>query len=170
MSHQSEDEVYGRTLIRICQFFNIMAAVLLFFLMMLGSADVIGRYLLNAPIIGTMERGQILLALIVFFSWGYTQMKKGHVRVELFINHFPARTRMVTELVTTSLTLLFFILIVWQSTIMAIETHKTGEVAYVIHWPMAPFQLMVPVGGIFVCLVLIMEMIQIIRRLRGGAS
>ena len=168
MSGQSADEVYGKTLIRICKIFNVIAAVLLFFLMVLGSADVIGRYLFDAPIIGTMERGQILLALVVFFSWGYTQIKKGHIRVELFINRFPSRIRMIAELMTTSLSLVFFILIVWQSTVIALETYKTGEVVYVIHWPVAPFQLMVPVGGFFLCLVFIMEMVQIIRRLKGG--
>jgi len=52
--------------------------------------------------------------------------------------------------------------------VIALETYKTGEVVYVIHWPVAPFQLMVPVGGFFLCLVFIMEMVQIIRRLKGG--
>ena len=64
--------------------------------------------------------------------------------------------------------LIFFILIVWQSTVMAFETQKTGEVIYVIHWPMAPFQLLVPIGGIFLCLVLVTEMIQYIRQIQRG--
>jgi len=151
----------------ICKIFNAIAAGMLFLLMVLGAADVIGRYLFNAPINGTMERGQILLGLMVFLSWGYTQIKKGHVNVELFIMKFPPRLQAITNCVTTVLMLLFMILIVWQSTLAAIETHKVKEVIYVIHWPLAPFMLFVPLGGIFLCLVLIMEVMQYFVRIKG---
>ena len=146
--------------------FNAVAAVLLFLLMLAGAADVLGRYLFNAPIHGTMERGQLMLALMVFLSWGYTQIKKGHVNVELFITLFPPRLRLITDLFTTLVTLGLCILIVWQSTIMAIETHRSGEVVFVIHWPLAPFQLIVPLGGIVMCLVLITEIIQFVYKLK----
>ena len=146
--------------------FNAVAAGLLFLLMIAGAADVIGRYLFNAPIHGTMERGQLILALMVFLSWGYTQIKKGHVNVELFITRFPPRLRLITDLFTTLVTLGLCILIVWQSTIMAIETHRSGEVVFVIHWPLAPFQLIVPLGGIVMCLVLITEIIQFVYKLK----
>ena len=107
-----------------------------------------------------------MLGLMVFLSWGYTQIKKGHVNVELFILHFPPRLRLITDIVTTLLTLCLCIIIVWQSTLMAIETHQSGEVVYVIHWPLAPFQLMVPLGGILMCLVLVMEVIQFVYQLK----
>lgn len=146
--------------------FNAVAAGLLFLLMLAGAADVIGRYLFNAPINGTMERGQLMMALMIFLSWGHTQIKKGHVNVELFILHFPPGLRLITNLFTTLATLGLCILIVWQSTIMAIKTHQSGEVVYVIHWPLAPFQFIVPLGGILLCLVLVMEIIQFVHQLK----
>ena len=91
--------------------FNSVAACLLFLLMIAGPADVLGRYLLNAPINGTMERGQLILALMVFLSWGHTQLKRGHVSVELFISRFPTRLRILSEIVTTLITLFMFILV-----------------------------------------------------------
>ena len=152
---------------KICKIFNAVAAGMLFLLMVLGATDVIGRYLFNAPINGTMERGQILLGLMVFLSWGYTQIKKGHVNVELFVMKFPPRLRSITNFITTLLMLLFMILIVWQSTLAAIDTHNVKEVIYVIHWPLAPFMLFVPIGGIFLCLVLMMELMQHFVRIKG---
>ncbi|MFH1488376.1 MAG: TRAP transporter small permease [Pseudomonadota bacterium] len=146
--------------------FNSVGAGILFLLMAAGAADVIGRYLFNAPINGTMERGELMLALMVFLSWGLTQIKKGHVGVELFISHFPPRLRNITELSTSLITLILFIAIVWRSALMAIETHRSGEVVYVIHWPLTPFQLFVPLGGIIMCLVLIVEIVQSIQRLK----
>jgi len=148
-----------------CNVFNVIAAIMLFILMIQGTADVIGRYLLKTPIIGTMERGQVLLGLMVFLSWGHTQIKKGHVSVELFVSRFSPRMQSITNFSTTFLTFLFFVLIIWRSTIEAVETHEAGRVIYVIHWPLAPFQLVVPIGGIFLCLVLILEMIQYVSQI-----
>ena len=79
---------------------------------------------------------------------------------------FPPRLRLITELFTTLVTLGLCILIVWQATIMAIETHQSGELVYVIHWPLAPFQLSVPLGGILLCLVLVMDLIQFVFQLK----
>ncbi|MFH1488921.1 MAG: TRAP transporter small permease [Pseudomonadota bacterium] len=145
---------------------NSIGAGILFLLMAAGAADVIGRYLFNAPINGTIERSELMLGLMVFLSWGYTQIKKGHVNVELFVNHFPARLRSITEVTTGLITLILFIIIVWRSALMAIETQRSGEVVYVIHWPLTPFQLFVPLGGMIMCLVLIVEVIQSIQRLK----
>ena len=158
---------FEKFVLRISSIFNTVAACLLFLLMIAGSADVLGRYLFNAPINGTMERGQLMLAMMVVLSWGYTQIKKGHVSVALFVAQFPPRLRSLSELSTSVVTLALFILIVWQSAIMALETHQSGEVVYVIHWPLAPFQLFVPLGGVVFCLVLILEIIRNVRQLKG---
>lgn len=158
---------FERKVHHVCRVSNAIAAALLFLLMVLGAADVIARYLLDAPIIGTLERGQIILALMVFLSWGYTQIKKGHVSVELFISKFPPRIGAVTNFVTTLFMLVFTILIVWQSALMAIETHNSGERIYVIDWPLAPFQFSVAIGGVFLCLAFIMDVIQCLHQMKG---
>lgn len=168
MPARNKLRIFEKIINNINGIFNTIAAVMLFLLMVQGTADVVGRYLFNSPISGTMERGQVLLALMVFLSWGYTQIKKGHVSVELFILKFPPRVRAVTNLATTFLTFVFFVLIVWQATLAAMGTHKAGEVIYVIHWPLAPFQLFVPLGAIFLCLVLILEMIQYLHQIKEG--
>jgi TRAP-type C4-dicarboxylate transport system permease small subunit len=155
---------FERIVNRACKGLNVVATALLFLLMIQGAADVIARYFFNAPIIGTMERGQVLMALMVFFGWGYTQIQKGHVTVELFITRFPPRARAITNFITTVLSLILFVLIVWQGTVAAIDTHKAGELIYVIHWPLAPFQLVVPLGAFFLCLILILELVKSISR------
>jgi TRAP-type transport system small permease protein len=152
---------------KICRVFDVVAAAMLFVLMVQNGADVIGRYFFNAPMVGANERGQLLLGMMVFLSWGYTQIKKGHVTVDLFLMKFSPRVQSGVNLATTFLTFLFFALVVWQGTIAAWKTHVSGEVVYVIHWPLAPFQFFAPLGALFVCLVLILEMIQHYSKLAG---
>ena len=64
---------------------------LLFFMMALGTCDVLGRYLFNKPILGTFEIFEILLPAIVLLGLGYTQESNAHVRVEIFVSRtvFP---------------------------------------------------------------------------------
>lgn len=147
---------------------NVIAMGLLFLLMVQGAADVIGRYIFNRPIMGTMERGSVLLALMVFLAWGYTQIVKGHVNVTFFLSRFSPRARATVNFATTFLVLLFFGLIVWQAIITAQLYHEGGRLIYVIHWPLAPFQLVVSLSAFILCLVLIMEMVQFLFQMKRG--
>ena len=53
-------------------------------MMMLTFADVIGRYLLAAPIFGASEMISALLALAIFSGLGVTNARDEHIVVELF--------------------------------------------------------------------------------------
>ena len=147
---------------------NVIAMVLLFLLMVQGAADVIGRYIFNRPIMGTMERGSVLLALMVFLAWGYTQIAKGHVNVSFFLLRCSPRAQATANFATSLLLLIFFGLIVWQAIITAQRYHEGGRLIYVVHWPLAPFQLLVSVSAFVFCLVLIMEMVQFLFQMKRG--
>lgn len=153
-------QLFEKAIRKVNQVFNSIAVILLFILMVQGGADVIGRYLFDMPIIGTMERGQVFLGVMVLLSWGYTQIQKGHVSVDFFIAQLSERKRAIIHFVTTFMVLLLFGLIVWQGSVIARLYYEGGRIIYVIHWPLALFQLFVPLSAFFVCLVLIMEMIQ----------
>jgi TRAP-type C4-dicarboxylate transport system permease small subunit len=149
---------------------NILNAVgvgMLFVLMLQGATDVIGRYLFNKPIIGTMERGQVLLALMVFFGWGYTQIAKAHVNVDLFLRRFRPRAQAVVNFATTFMALALFIVIGWQAVVTANRYNEAGELIYVIHWPLGPFQLFVSLGALVLCLVFVLELVQFFLQIKG---
>jgi len=133
---------------------------MLFVLMLLGAADVIGRYIFNMPIIGTQEIGTALLGLMVFFSLGSTQIAKAHVNVDLFVLRFPPRARAIADLVTTFLALILFSLIAWQAAVTGKYFQEAGRLIYVIHWPLAPFQFIVSFVSLVLCVVFLMQMIE----------
>ena len=142
---------------------SILSAIgvgMLFVLMLIGAADVIGRYLLNKPIIGAQEVGTLLLAVMVFFSWGSTQIAKAHVNIDLFTLHFPPRVRAIVDFVNTFLSVILFALIAWRAAVTGKEFGEAGRLVYVIHWPLAPFQFVVSFVALLLCLVLIIQMIE----------
>ncbi|GAJ22377.1 unnamed protein product, partial [marine sediment metagenome] len=97
------------------------------------------------------------------------QTAKAHVSVDLFIRRLPPRARAISDLATTFLALVLFSLIAWQGVVTAKLYHDAGRLIYVIHWPLAPFQLFVSLGALVLCLVFIMEMIQLFRQMKGGS-
>ena len=93
-----------------------IACVVFLLLMLIGASDVIGRYVFNHPIKGTLEFSQIMIAVIVFMSWGYVQRERGHVRLDFVINRFSPRARQITDITTSFVSLCIFGLIVWHYT------------------------------------------------------
>lgn len=145
---------------------NYISWAMLFVLMVLGSVDVIGRYLLNKPLKGTMETSELLLAGIVFFSWAATQAAKEHTSVDLVFNHFPKRVKLILNFITSCMAVVLFGLIAWQGALVARQLYQAGRLVYTVEIPLAPFQLFVPIGATAMCLVLIVQTIQAFQQMR----
>ncbi|MCG8638141.1 MAG: TRAP transporter small permease [Desulfobacterales bacterium] len=77
-----------------------LQGILVFGLMVMVMAEVLARYLLNAPLSIAEELGGYILVSVTFMGLGYTWKEKGHVRVELLVNLLPesirARLRFLT--------------------------------------------------------------------------
>ncbi len=76
---------YGRLL----RGFGLVSALATFLMMLLVVANVLGRYLFNAPLTGTLEFTESLLVLIIFLSVALTQYDGGHIRVTLLTRRLP---------------------------------------------------------------------------------
>jgi TRAP-type C4-dicarboxylate transport system permease small subunit len=144
-----------------------VCASLLFFMMALGTVDVLGRYLFNKPILGTLEIFEILLPAIVLLGLGYTQENRAHVRMELLVSHLSFRTQTVLSLLMNGCALLISVLILWRGLLLAIGYWRTGRTIPTIEVPMFLPQLLVPLAALILSLVLIVQMLQGITEFRG---
>ncbi len=140
--------------------------VLLFFMMILGTADVIGRYIFNRPILGTFEIFEIILPAIVLLGLGYTQENRAHVRMEILISRFSLRTQTFLNLITNGCALFISILILWRGWVLTIGYWHMGRTIPTIEIPMFLPQLLVPLGALLLSLVIIIQMLQNIGQLR----
>lgn len=85
-----------------------VAGATLFGMMLLTTADVGGRYFFNAPILGTVELTQQMLAALVFLSLPVVCWRQEHVSIDLLDAIFPVKFIWVREvlvnlIVTTAL-------------------------------------------------------------------
>jgi len=139
---------------------------MLLIMMLLGTADVVGRYLFNSPIIGTIEIFEILLPIISLLGLAYTQKEKGHIRVDLLYSRFPHRPQAVIGLGITIWSIILFILIAWQGTMTAISYWEQDRLISNIHVPIYLIQLLVPLGAVALCLVLVIDLIYFVIDIR----
>ena len=137
-------------------------------LMFIGAGDVLGRYLLNKPIRGTMELSEIMMGGIVLLSWAYTQRNKGHVAVELFISHYSPRIRSIVNFLTLVLCFVLFAVITQQSAAMALRYWEEQRVIPTLEIPTAPFHALVPIGSAFLCIEFIIQMVRLVDKIRKG--
>ena len=142
------------------KFLNFLAGLTLLAMMFVGAADVIGRYLFSKPIIGVLEASQLMMGGVVFLAWGYTLSKKAHVSVDVIFVLYPKRIQALLRAVMMVVAFILFAVIVWKTGAMALLDWQAGKLVRTIFVPVAPFKAMVPVGGVFLCLECIVQIIQ----------
>jgi TRAP-type C4-dicarboxylate transport system permease small subunit len=138
-------------------------------LMFLGTADVIGRYLLNKPIKGAYGISEAMLVAITFFGWADTLSVEGHVCVDAFISRLRPKARAIIGVITSFIALVVFGLMTWRSALKAIASSKGTEVIDVINIPIYLVQFLVSVGAFVLCLELIIQMVHFVAGLRKRA-
>jgi TRAP-type C4-dicarboxylate transport system permease small subunit len=144
--------------------------IMLVVLMILGTADVFGRYFFNRPITGAREISSILVVGIVVLSWAYVQSKKGHLTIDFVVFRFPHLVQVIMELIVLFISLAVFGTITWQSGRIAIRYWEIGYLVPTIQIPKAPFLLLVTFGAFILCLEYIYEIVFLFYGLRkkGG--
>lgn len=152
---------------RVSDIANNVSISMLAVLMLIGTCDVIGRYLFNKPIRGVVELGEVLLAGIVFFGWAYTQAAGGHIKVEMFTSRLAPRVRAKINFATSFLSLALFSLIGWQAAKLAMMYWEQNRLVGGLMIPIAPFVLFISLGALLICLELIIQMLNFLSEMRG---
>ena len=123
-----------------------IASIALFVMMIFTAADVVGRYIFNAPIAGTLELVEYLMAIIVPFSIVYCAQKRAHVAVELIVNLFPRRPRLTITFIMTFIGAIFVFIIGWQNYEYIFEMKASQMTSAVLQIPVWPFIIPTAVG------------------------
>ncbi|OGO42760.1 MAG: hypothetical protein A2137_00585 [Chloroflexi bacterium RBG_16_58_8] len=144
-----------------------LCVVILFGMMLLGTGDVVGRYLFNKPVIGTYETFGVLLPALVLLGLAYTQSARAHVRIELVISHLSPRLQAAIGIFTSLIMLFITCLIFWGGLSLSLRYWHLGNLINTIRVPIFIPQLVVPIGALALAFVLI---VQILEYLTGPAE
>lgn len=127
---------YGRLL----RGFGAISAIATFIMMVLVVANIIGRYLFNKPLTGTLEFTESLLVIIIFLSVALTQYDGGHIRVNIVTRRLPQRVARILTIISMLCGCAFFTWCGYAAWIFAAQAYsfneqEWGEVVFPL-WPM----------------------------------
>ncbi|MCM3706607.1 MULTISPECIES: TRAP transporter small permease [Cytobacillus] len=139
---------------------HTVSSILLFALMFLTAADVIGRYFFNSPITGTYELTGLALALMIFFSLGSGQIFKDHIEIDFLTSKMPNK---VQELLRGAASLILFILMsltTWQLFEYTKRTWQGNELSGDLGLPLYIFIGLTVIGAISFTLTFLLDAFQ----------
>jgi TRAP-type C4-dicarboxylate transport system permease small subunit len=136
-------------------------------LMIITAADVVGRDIFNHPIPGTVELSQYMLAVFILLGFAYAHQVKAHVAVSIITSRLPHHAQLILYVITTLIGLFIFSILAWQGWVVGIEERTVSDMLRV---PQYPFRLLVAVAAFLICLELLIDLGDSLKKLVGRSS
>jgi TRAP-type C4-dicarboxylate transport system permease small subunit len=127
----------------ISRWVGYVSAAAIIILMLLVTANVIGRYFFNEPITGAPEIACLLMIVIVFPALAWVALEGKHVRVDFIMDRFSPIVQAITDGIMLIISLGIYAIISWRSFPAAINS---TDVSSLLSIPQAPFYWIMAVG------------------------
>jgi TRAP-type C4-dicarboxylate transport system permease small subunit len=114
-------------------------------MVVLTCANILLR-LVWVPLSGTFELMGYFGATATAFALGFTQMKRGHVAVDIVVQRFSQKTRKILNGVNCVICMAFFAVVAWQIATYGMTLRRTGEVTETLRIVYYPFTFAVALG------------------------
>jgi TRAP-type C4-dicarboxylate transport system permease small subunit len=139
---------------------SILGAVCLTLMMLLTVSDVAGRYFFNHPIQGTNEITGLLLVLVASSALAYSQIKKGHIRVDIISGRLSPRGQIILDAIAYFFCLFGSALITWQTFVRAGVYIVSRRPTETLSIPFFPFMLVLGLGFFFLAVVSLIDFLR----------
>ncbi len=144
--------------------------VALIILMLIISFDVIMRYVFRQPTLWSFEVTEYCLLFLVFMSMAYVQQTNSHLKVELVFGLLPTRAKNFISLGTAILSLIACIIITVHGWNIAMNSYELNQVSNTLQVPLFIPKLLIPFGGVLMCIEFIIRIGKISRSLMGKTA
>jgi TRAP-type C4-dicarboxylate transport system permease small subunit len=135
-------------------------------MIVLTCANIVLR-LVWGPVRGTYELMGYFGAVMMAFTLGYTQIRRGHIAVDILVGGFSKKTRRILNGVNCFTCMIFFALVAWQISKYATTLWKTGEVTETLRIIYYPFTYSVALGCAALSLVFLTEFLKSVLQKKG---
>lgn len=118
-----------------------------------------GLRMLGAPIAGVYDLVCYLGALVAALPLAYTQIKKGHIAVDIVSSYLPQTLRKIAVGISYVLGTVFFGVAAWKLAGLGSILRESGEVSETLKMPFWPFTYAVAVSCGLMVLCLIVDLL-----------
>jgi TRAP-type C4-dicarboxylate transport system permease small subunit len=137
---------------------NLAGGLAIFLLVLLATANVLGRWLFDLPVTGYVDWVEQAMAFIALLGIAYTQRLGGHIRMDLVIGRLRGRLLWLAELVTVVLMLLVTLVLIYGSYLHFWRAYDIGDSSVDINLPTWPAKLVVPFALSVLALRLVLQL------------
>ena len=137
---------YVRLVASMMRFLRITTAVLLLLSVLLNFANVVGRYVLHAPIIGAEEVMLYLMTAIVFLGCGTVAWEGRHIKMDILLDRLPAPAQHAIRVVIEFSAIVVAAIIINYAVPVIVHLAMFNERSEAANVPLAIPEAFVPIG------------------------
>ena len=148
---------------RIESFFAFVAALAIFFVMMVGIAEVVLRTMFNYSIFGYLDVIELTMAVFAFLSAAYCQRFGTHIRMDLVVSLLKGRVQHIVECFAIAVALVAVAILIQATTDHFLRSYNLGDStidANLVTWPS---KMMIPIGLSLLWLRLLLNFVGFLR-------
>ena len=128
-----------RIIKKLTKYMAVVSVVGLIFIVLLTVTDIVLRYVINSPIIGSYEMVESTMIFTVFLAFAYCQSERGHVQVTLLIARYPRRVKFsILSLLGLASSVMSF-MVLYAAMNQAKVAYRSYYTTAVIKIPLYPF-------------------------------
>lgn len=120
------------------QALEMLAAALLFAMMVLTFVDVVLRYVFNAPIRGGFEVSETMMAILIFAGLPMVSRKGEHITIDSLVRLAPPRLKQLGAIVVQLGCAAALMGMAWLLWLRAMRFSAAGDVTQTLKLPIAP--------------------------------
>jgi TRAP-type C4-dicarboxylate transport system permease small subunit len=148
------------------KWFSWIGGVALLSLTGIACANMLMRPM-GTPMTGAYELVGFFGALVVALPLGYAQITRSHISVDILATRYSKRMQRITNIISSFLCMIFFILVAWQSAIYASTIWKRGETSETLRIIYHPFVYAVALCCLLLAFVLLVDFLKSIALMKG---
>ena len=159
-----------RLFFRLEALLNFVGGVVIFLLVFLATANVLGRWLFSLPIDGYVDWIEQAMAFIAFLGIAYTKRLGGHIRMDILVGRLHGRVLWFVELVSACLMLLVTLVLIYGSYLHFWRAYDIGDSSLDINLPTWPAKFVVPFALTVLACRLLLQIWGYARAVRAGGE
>jgi TRAP-type C4-dicarboxylate transport system permease small subunit len=170
LEDKSKLSLADRLFFKLESFLNLIGGLVIFLLVFLATANVLGRWIFDMPINGYIDWVEQAMAFMAFLGIAYTKRLGGHIRMDIMVGHLKGRVLWLVELFSVILMFLVTLVLIYGSYLHFWRAYTIGDSSLDINLPTWPAKLVVPIALSVLALRLILQMWAYIRAVREGGD
>jgi TRAP-type C4-dicarboxylate transport system permease small subunit len=145
----------------------VIGAIPLMIMMIIVTANSLGRALFRTPLSGTIEIAGLAGVIVVAAAVGFTARERGNVAVDILMSRLKPKAKRMFDTVTSILSLGAVVFLLYAVTLDAFKSLKLKEVTMTMNFPTSPFKSAWAAGVLILACYLLVHVIRTIRG-KGG--